>query len=733
MIDYLPTCLQLPLYEIPEPYSGKSQKLRQRVNRRRLVLSTANACLNSLNALSTSLNSSVSDVYSVSSGYRVKCVPASSNTASMYIPAVYASHSPSFNAAQVSRTVHYVYAASKLFVYRAHVGGGDVSSATEHHVPSYSDAASLAVPLVADKVALPEAAGVVQLLDLLPEDIARKFAAPSDDLVVDSTPSVRTTGALMCSSSEYRKLIIRMMKAGMLSFTLTPKCVNGLFCVPKDGDALRLIINAQPANTLFASPPHVELPTPDLITNLVLDQAAQMYVAKVDISNYYHQLALPEWMWPYFALPAVSASDLGLSQFGSDIVYPCCKTLPMGFSWSVFLAQQAHEHMIYTSTSLRPEDAIARTTDGLVNRTRHSVYIDDMSFFSLDQLECRRLQLEYMDACQRWKLPVKMSKVVEPSCRGVDVVGVEVDGIRHTVGVSAAKLSALINDTLHLLNSGFASGKQVERLVGRWSWAFLCRRPAFSAFSAVYRFIAVAGRSIFAIWKSVVNELLAACGLAPILHTYLAAPVLPRLVACDASSAGQGVVAAKVPASVVTSVTDGLSWAPHESVLTASPTSAGEGPNKSYLAESAESNDDDAAMPDQELHDITEYVRLNTKPAARSVPSRIGRLLGSQHWPTIVASPWRTHEHINVKEMRACATAVRWVASLPSAASRRVVLLTDSAVAAAVLSKGRSSAFNILRVSRFISAVLLASDIQLLTRWIPSDWNPADAPSRLFE
>jgi hypothetical protein len=681
MSEHDATCLRLPLFEVPPTYLGKSQRIRQRHNKRRLTLIVANSCLTSLNHLSSNVNIPVDNQY-LQPVQRV-CVrggvfSSSSNNAAMFIPAVFSSSSSTFNSAQIQRTVQFVLAASKVFVNRVDLdSGGDI--VTRQSI-TYSDCASLAVPLQADKVALPEQAGVVQLLDLLPPHLASKFVAPSSELLVDAAPSMRVPGMLMASQDEYLKLIRRMMSANMVRFTTTPKCVNGIFCVTKDRDSLRLIINAQPANSVFAKPPPVELPTPDLIANLVLDLAADLFVAKVDISNFYHQLALPLWMHEYFALPAVSARDLDLQGFGDAHVFPCCTTLPMGFSWSVFLAQSAHEHMLYTETSIRREDALSKANDSLLTRVRHTLYIDDLSFLGVDKLECLRQQDEYMAACVRCKLPVKMSKVVRPSSQGVEVIGVLVDGQQHTVGVSARKLATLVSDTLKIIHDQQTTGVAVEQLIGRWSWAFLVRRPAFAVFSAVYRFAAVAGRRKFSLWQSVENELLIACGLVPLLCTSLVAPVLGRLVAFDASSSGQGVVAAKLPVAVAERVADHLSVHP--------------APVLTRVAE---------------------------------------RLVKSQRWSTIVAAPWESDEHINVKESRAGLSAVRWIASLPSAMNRRVLLLTDSAVVSGILSKGRSSAFTILRIVRLVSAVLFACNIQLFTRWVPSSLNPADLPSRLYE
>ncbi len=80
---------------------------------------------------------------------------------------------------------------------------------------------------------------------------------------------------------------------------------------------------------------------------------------------------------------------------------------------------------------------------------------------------------------------------------------------------------------------------------GRWTWACLACRPALAVFSAVYRFIECAGSKRFVLWRSAARELRVLMGLAPLLFSCTSAPWFDRVVATDASSAGQGVVAAK--------------------------------------------------------------------------------------------------------------------------------------------------------------------------------------------
>jgi hypothetical protein len=70
--------------------------------------------------------------------------------------------------------------------------------------------------------------------------------------------------------------------------------------------------------------------------------------------------------------------------------------------------------------------------------------------------------------------------------------------------------------------------------------------------------------------------------------------------------------------------------------------------------------------------------------------------------------------------------------SYPTSLCSRVFLLLDSTVAFFSLWKGRSSSPALLLVLRKISALLLAGGISLMSGWLPSGNNPADAPSRLM-
>jgi hypothetical protein len=542
--------------------------------------------------------------------------------------------------------------------------------------------ASNAVPLVADRVALPSVAGAVNILDVLPAAVAAIYADPAKCLRPPGDELPMPRPRVYATPDEYIKLIHRMLASNMVEFTTTPAVINGLFGVPKPDGSIRLIVDGRPSCARFIDSPRVALPTPDLLPRLIVPPGQPLWVAKSDLSDFFYRFRIPTWMQPYFALPGVTSDALGLqSRFGAGVtIYPCLSVLAMGWSHSVFLTQTAHEHMLNTRTTLGCDDRITGTADLRVDRVRHLVYVDDLIILGLDRAAVLNAQNIYIAAAEALQLPVKPSKVVLPSCDGVDCLGIEVHGREHTVAPRADKLDRLRLDTVRVLQHGRCTGRDMASLVGRWTWIMLVARPSLSIFSAVYRFIESAGRRHYDIWTSVARELWTAARMSPLFVASLSSPWYSHVMAVDASLDGQGVVAARVP-------TDLVEVAARTSGSVAPKTAADE--------------------------DIDH--RVLNRP-----------------WSTLIATAWRNEEHINTLEIRSISTAVRRVLSNPLSIRCRLLVLSDSQVAVGALTKGRSSSHTLLRRIRPLSAVLLASGLHLFLRWIPSASNPADGPSRLF-
>ena len=244
------------------------------------------------------------------------------------------------------------------------------------------------------------------------------------------------------------------------------------------------------------------------------------------------------------------------------------------------------------SNRLSASDRITSTNDFNIDRPRHQVYIDDLNLFGPDADALAQLQSEYISAVASCGLPVKPSKVIAPSCDGVECIGLEVHGITHEVGVTIPKLEGLCRATQ---NSGIACIMHWYRNVTvnrQMDVAPIVSRPALSVFYAVLSVHRVRWSPVFDVWPCCVRELDTMVRLSPLFFATLENKWFGRVICADTSESGQGVVAARATSAQL------RSW-----------TKFGDrGDRNSYQA----------------IH--------------------------STKWSTIVASPWQRLEHINTLE-----------------------------------------------------------------------------------
>ena len=598
----------------------------------------------------------------------------------------------------------------------------DVPSQPHSHAHSYA-AAAVAVPIIAHRIALPSQLQSIPLLSLLDDDDAASYSDPSallrDPLSVAALNLTHPLAPPRVSGSrtEFIRLLARMKAVGMIDFTTAPRAVNGLFAVVKDSDADRLIIDAQPANRLFVDPPHVLLPNPSHLVQLHAERGVKLYPAKSDLSNFYHNMLLPvEWR-PYFALPQITAeecAELGVPYTGLP-VYPMCTTLPMGFSHAVVLAQRAHENVLYrhdTASGFGPallrSDNLLCMDSPTIDRCIHGIYIDDLFFLSPRFEDVDAQYRRSLAAYERAGLPDSVKKRKPPlrSPKSIKAIGIEMDPIALTLSVAVADRLKLVRATLALLSAPHVTGLQLSQLIGSWTWCILLRRSALCVLQHVYRFISMAGVSPkpLRLWPSVRRELQCLLCLVPLLHSEMGSHFFEFAYASDASTIAAGVVAAPLTQRLSTALYP-LSSNRRFNLL----------PLHRLDTESASSMEMPPAFVEH-VHGLIAELRPQ---------------LAAPKWSVLIASRWRHEHHINVLELHAALLSLRHALSFPDSASSRIFTLVDSAVAYYSLWKGRSSSQQLLPALRQINAHLLVSGASLQPCWIPSEWNPADAPSRL--
>lgn len=117
-------------------------------------------------------------------------------------------------------------------------------------------------------------------------------------------------------------------------------------------------------------------------------------------------------------------------------------------------------------------------------------------------------------------------------------------------------------------------------------------------------------------------------------------------------------------------------------------------------------------------------VRLTTDASDEGWGCLLGdEVTGADRWDRVTAS-----RHINAKELQAveCALALH----IPQVSNRRVLLFTDNTSVCHILRSGTTRSPDLIPDLRRIWALLLDNSIDLHPRYIPTELNPADAPSR---
>ena len=110
-----------------------------------------------------------------------------------------------------------------------------------------------------------------------------------------------------------------------------------------------------------------------------------------------------------------------------------------------------------------------------------------------------------------------------------------------------------------------------------------------------------------------------------------------------------------------------------------------------------------------------------------SIPAKLWR------WRTISGWKWSGNpEHINVLELRAVFTTLKWRIEHLGQTDLRCVHLVDSLVVLHSLTRGRSSSRKMRRTLMRISSYLLASGLAPVWAYVDTHQNPADRPSRHF-
>ena len=370
--------------------------------------------------------------------------------------------------------------------------------------------------------------------------------------------------------------------------------------------------------------------------------------------------------------------------------FPAYYRVPMGWSWAVYVAVDIITREVEKGLRQLPDlswRSLNRPVDELQPiRLQHSEvavgsYIDNIFSIGANR--------EVVAATQE-ALHQHMDNVglvigdVHPVQRALKEVGVLFDGESNTISHPIAKTVTLRKAALFLASQRRMRGDTVQVVLGHFTWAFSINRPLYSIFGAAYKFVEMVGNNWARSWPSVQRELRIAARLLLFADAALGRPVCDVCVCSDAEgvnaadNGGGAVVACELSTETATRFL--------------CDTSMGTTPGVSN----------------------SKFVKFTTK----------------QRWHTVEQRRWRFPAHVNILELEALLLGVKRVGRTGLARGGLLCAMTDSSTAFYSVRKGRSSKLQLRRLLQRLACVLLVHDLRLSVQWVPTDYCPADAPSR---
>lgn len=555
------------------------------------------------------------------------------------------------------------------------------------------------------------------------------------DLEAESIRIKPYNDASLKDRSAYLEFVSHLFRCGVLSFTTEVRGRVGAFCVSKkpkmvDGKLVprqRLVLDCRSVNLQFRDPPRTELGSLSSLADTTLPEGETLYIATADICDCFYACDCPPGLEQYFCLCGdITADEARRVANGcwdgdfsvSSTWSPCFKVLPMGFNWSFYLVQALHEQAAM--------DALGVSRDAVFLDGHPSPVLSKGSATTMPYCDNVHVLSLSPDICQTGKEAVcekleHMGFVLHEHTSAssyTQTLGGIVDGDIGHIRCSERRIWSLIF-AFEYAATHKISTELMQRLLGHAMVVCTINRCGMAIFRRLYDFVH-SGCGPRKLNFSEKRECLVFAGLLPLLVADIRRPWSDNVTATDASPEGWGICERHLPPDVVQNCgkwherwrfrrLDAAEWKPRERALKRDVFN-------DFLTVKGTLD---------QMDDFNNYVPDDSFPEVQS------DVLSPEEWMTVGMGKWRDNtEHITLKEARAVLLAVRRLSRASRHRHRRHLLLVDNMALCFSLGKGRSSNFAILRVLQQIGSVCLACSISLRSRWIPSELNISDGPSR---
>ncbi|CAK0869717.1 unnamed protein product, partial [Prorocentrum cordatum] len=340
------------------------------------------------------------------------------------------------------------------------------------------------------------------------EDFEKLMLRPAQESELiqphEGVPGCHTDPALQKDPRTYGRLVRRVAKVGMVTFTRDPVCVLGVFFVTKKADKLRLIVDCRRANQLFQKPPGVALLSGEGLSRVEIEdpegllEGLPVHLGVGDVADCLRRMRSVKtaggdirrcFCWPPLAPERAGAFEVdGVAARPDEKIWPMCASLPMGFSWSLHFAQTANAQRLGRQPALRQSQELSDRAPPLVlggpsasAGSGHYMCVDDAGVLSFDgDLAGRALA----EAQRDFDADALRFHEMEVFDRGGPSLGWHLDGDARVARPSDKRFALVRRGVRALLRLRKVSGWQVEAVLGHVTFLCLMRRELLSIFHA---------------------------------------------------------------------------------------------------------------------------------------------------------------------------------------------------------------------------------------------------------
>ena len=544
--------------------------------------------------------------------------------------------------------------------------------------------------------------------------------------------------ALIRDKKQYATFIGDLMSSNLVRLAKPTKPTLGIFFVAK-GEHIRMIFDTRRVNQEFVAPAYSQLPTTGAWEHLELDAGEPLCLAQLDVSNAFYQMRVPAGLEDYFVLPAVDADVFrevcpqfagAVPDFGT--FSPLLRVLPMGWSWSLYFCQSMVEAAVIQAGFPHEDLVRDRHAQKAIDTTcLAAVYVDGVAVLATKP-EIANARIQQIKGILESK--GLLCKGIVPCEAEQSFTGLCFEKDAGKVRLTRSRLWKTRLALKQVLINGWASGEELQVLIGHYTWSCLLRRPLLSILQSVYKFISKAGPHRMRLWTSVRRELFHASSLLCFAFVDARRPYGEMVAATDASGSSSidagGFAMVEQPwdlALVRDTSKQGERWRyAIEDAICARAFSLESEPD----AKTFDSISFDASTGIGEIkHRSAPGTLKGTTTFTAIGRDAIGDFEG---WQLRVRGRFGTPENIMRLEGRALTMGLRHRLRALANRGKRWLCLCDNLSLVLSLAKGRSASPVLNSTIREVLCLSIIGDVQWIVRWIPSEHNPSDRGSRLI-